>query len=93
MRKVVLLLIAVFLAGQCHAALAQTMSVDSFSGGPTANEISSFVSYVNSIQPATWSTTTNMGNEYAQGHSGEAIKAMGVMYEVSGNTAILDRMI
>ncbi|CAF4799512.1 unnamed protein product [Rotaria sp. Silwood1] len=34
-----------------------------------------------------------MANEYAQGHSGEAIKAMGLMYEITGNKSILDRMV
>lgn len=73
--------------------LAIKMSVDSFSGPPTSNEIKSFIDYINSIQPVTWLNTTNMGNEYAQGHSGEAIKAMGLMYELSNNKTILDRMI
>ena len=69
------------------------MSIDSFSGAPTNNEINSFIAYMKSIEPATWSTTTNMANEYAQGHSGEAIKAMGLMYEITNNKHILDRMI
>lgn len=72
---------------------ASPMSIDSFSGPPTNNEINSFIVYMKSIEPATWSTTTNMANEYAQGHSGEAIKAMGLMYEITNNRDILDRMI
>ena len=56
------------------------MSIDSFTGPPTTNEINSFIWYIKSIEPVTWLNTTNMANEYAQGHSGEAIKAMGLMY-------------
>src|SRR5579859_5679925 len=74
------------------------MAIDSFDGPVTQNEINSFKSYILTLKPATWdgssgNTTTNMANEYAQGHSGENIKAMGLMYEITGDTAILDRMI
>src|SRR5579859_2513811 len=74
------------------------MAIDSFDGAVTQNEIDSFKSYILTLKPATWdgssgNTTTNMANEYAQGHSGENIKAMGLMYEITGDTAILDRMI
>jgi len=69
------------------------MSIDSFTGPPTTNEINSFIWYIKSIEPVTWLNTTNMANEYAQGHSGEAIKAMGLMYEITRNAMILDRML
>ncbi len=84
-------------AGLLPCVQAQ-MAVDSFDGPVTQNEISSFKSYIQTLRPATWdgssgSTTGNMTNECAQGHSGERIKAMGLMYEITGDTAILDRMI
>ncbi len=68
------------------------MSIDSLDGPVTSNEINSFVSYINSINPVVWPNTGSMENQYAQGASGEQIKAMGLMYEISGNTAILNRM-
>jgi regulation of enolase protein 1 (concanavalin A-like superfamily) len=93
--RLVLLLLCAGVIVPC--AFAQ-ISIDSFDGPVTQHEISTFKSYIQTLQPATWdgstgNTTTNMANEYAQGHSGENIKAMGLMYEITGDTAILDRMI
>jgi hypothetical protein len=65
------------------------MSVGGFSGSVTSTEINSFQSYVQSLTPA----TDNIGNNWAQGDSGEQTKAMGVVYETSGDTAVLDQMI
>lgn len=65
------------------------MKVDSFDGPVTANEISSFLNYVTTLTPA----ADNIGNNWAQGKSGEQTKAMGMVYEISGNTAVLDQMI
>ncbi|MFC5476359.1 hypothetical protein [Paraherbaspirillum soli] len=65
------------------------MVVDSFSGPVTANEINSFKSYIQTLVPA----TDNIGNEWAQGPSGEQTKAMGLVYEITGDRAILDKMI
>lgn len=65
------------------------MHVDSFSGSVTQNEIDSFKSYITGLTPA----TDNIGNNWAQGHSGEQTKAMGLVYEITGDTAILDQMI
>jgi hypothetical protein len=72
---------------------AQSMKIDSLDGPVTANEIGSFRDYMLTRAPATWATTGGMENEYAQGHSGENIKALGLMYELSRDTGILDRMI
>jgi hypothetical protein len=69
------------------------MSVDSLDGPVTSNEINSFVTYIQSITPVVWPNTGSMENQYAQGTSGEQIKAMGLMYEISSNTTILNRMI
>ncbi|MFE5324342.1 discoidin domain-containing protein [Paenibacillus sp. NPDC056579] len=72
---------------------AGPMVMDSYAGPVTQNEINSFKAYVNDLQPVVWPNTTRMQTEYAQGKSGEAIKAMGLVYELSGDTQILDRMI
>ncbi|MDB5085699.1 MAG: hypothetical protein JWN30_2585 [Bacilli bacterium] len=74
-------------------AEASGMVVDSFDGPVTQNEINSFKSYIQTLQPVVWPNTSSLQSEYAQGHSGESIKAMGLMYEVTGDTSILDRMI
>src|SRR5215472_9615694 len=69
-------------------AIAQ-MKVDSFDGPVTQNEIASFQSYIGTLTPA----PDNIGNQWAQGHSGEQTKAMGLVYEITSDTAILDQMI
>ncbi|WP_028551544.1 hypothetical protein [Paenibacillus sp. UNC451MF] len=74
-----------------HAA--GPMVIDSFDGPITQNEINSFKTYIQTLQPVVWPNTGSMQSEYAQGKSGEAIKAMGLMYELTQDTAILDRMI
>jgi len=76
------------LAACCSLAGAQ-MKVDSFDGPVTANEITSFRTYVTPLTPA----TSNLGNNWAQGHSGEQTKAMGLVYEISGDVGVLDHMI
>lgn len=65
------------------------MAVDSFDGPITQHELDSFKSYILTLTPA----SDNIGNNWAQGHSGEQTKAMGLMYEITGDTAILDQMI
>ncbi len=72
---------------------AGSMVVDSFDGPITQNEINSFKSYISTLEPVVWPNTGSMQSEYAQGKSGESIKAMGLMYEITHDTAILDRMI
>jgi hypothetical protein len=65
------------------------MFVESFTGAVTVNEVSTFKTYIKTINPA----PDNIGNNWAQGYSGEETKAMGLMYEISGDVAILDRML
>ncbi|MGO4269707.1 discoidin domain-containing protein, partial [Paenibacillus sp. TAF58] len=72
---------------------AGPMVVDSFDGPITQNEINSFKAYIQTVEPVVWPNTGSMQGEYAQGKSGENIKAMGLMYELTNDTAILDRMI
>jgi hypothetical protein len=72
---------------------AQTMVADSLDGPVTANEIASFKNYINAAQPNTWTTVDNMANELAQYTTGQRLKAIGQMYELTGDVAILNRMI
>lgn len=51
------------------------MRIDSFDGPVTQNEIDSFKSYIQTLTPA----SDNIGNNWAQGHSGEQTKAMGLL--------------
>jgi hypothetical protein len=71
------------------APASGAMFVERFSGPATVNEVESFKSYIRTLTPA----PDNVGNDWAQGHSGEQTKAMGLMYEVSFDTTILDRML
>jgi hypothetical protein len=79
---------ALICASVVPCARAQ-MRVDSFDGPVTRNEIDSFKSYIQTLTPA----SDNIGNQWAQGHSGEQTKAIGLVYEITGDVAILDRMI
>ncbi|KAG0164507.1 hypothetical protein DFQ28_008827 [Apophysomyces sp. BC1034] len=65
------------------------MLVDSLDGRVTDNELYSFLSTVTVMKPA----SDNIGNQWAQGSSGEATKAMGLVYQMSGNVEVLDQMI
>jgi len=69
------------------------MIVESLSGPVTQNEINSFKSYILTINPVVYPDTGSIENQYAQAASGEQIKAMGLMYEITQDPAILDRMI
>lgn len=65
------------------------MTVSSFDGPVTSDEIKSFKAYIAAQTPA----TDNIGNNWAQGTSGEDVKAMGMVYEITRDTGILDQMI
>ncbi len=69
----------------------QQMKIDSFDDPVTQNEIDSFKSHIKTLEPATNNFTRK--NAWVQGPSGEQVKAMGLMYEITGDVAILDRMI
>jgi hypothetical protein len=71
------------------AALHAQINVGSFSGPVTSDELISFRSYVATLTPA----TDNIGNNWAQGHAGEELKAIGLVYEVGRDQATLDQMI
>ncbi len=75
--------------GAAPAATSNLMVVSSFTGPVAQSEIDSFKAYIATISPA----GDNIGNNWAQGASGEELKAMGLVYEISRDTAILDRML
>lgn len=71
------------------AVAAPAMRVDDLELAPTQNEINSFKAHIGGLTPA----PDNVGNDWAQHASGEQVKAMGIVYEISKDSAILDRMI
>ena len=82
----------VFLTGFAFTSSTQAqtnMTVSSFTGPVTSTETSSFLSYVTAQAPA----ANNIGNNWVQGTQGEEVKAMGLVYEITQNAAILDQMI
>jgi autotransporter-associated beta strand protein len=84
-----------FLANWAHAA---SMVIDSLSGPVTQNEITQFKAYMaTQIPPPTpfgiYSGTNGDHNEWADGNGGNALEAMGLMYEISGDTAILTNLV
>ena len=63
--------------------------IGSFSGPVTSDELTSFRDYVTTLTPA----PDNIGNNWAQGHAGEQVEAMGLVYEVGHDSGTLDQMI
>jgi hypothetical protein len=87
-------------AGICLAAApavtAAQMAIDSLSGPITANEIASFKGYIATLTPGPtpWGAQNGTGhNEWADGNSGNALEALGLMYEATGDMEILNTMI
>jgi len=74
--------------GFVFCAQAQIV-VESFDGPITQHELDSFKSYIDTLTPA----SDNIGNNWAQGRSGEQVKAMGLIYEITGDSTILDQMV
>ncbi|OBT86178.1 hypothetical protein VE02_05770 [Pseudogymnoascus sp. 03VT05] len=72
-----------------HLILGASIKVTSFDGPVTKEELDSFSNYVATLQPA----KDNVGNNWAQGHSGEETKAMGIVYQISGRQPVLDKML
>ncbi|XXH03000.1 hypothetical protein Hte_009390 [Hypoxylon texense] len=65
------------------------MKVSSFDGNVTDDELESFNDFVATLKPG----ADNIGNEWAQGHSGEQTKAMGLVYQLAGQQGTLDNML
>jgi hypothetical protein len=71
-------------------ASAAGMVVQSLSGSVTATEISSYKSYMTGVTPP---TTNTYDNNMADGAAGLDCESLGLMYEVSHDTQILNQMI
>lgn len=80
---------ALMLCLHVHLVLGASMKVTSFDGPVTKEELHSFSNYIATLQPA----KDNVGNNWAQGHSGEETKAMGLVYQISGQQPVLDNML
>src|SRR5271156_3301993 len=68
-----------------------TMQISSLSGPVTTNEINSFITYMATQTPPT--TPWAVGDAWADGYGGTDLESFGMMYEASGNVAILNTMI
>src|SRR5436190_10808684 len=70
--------------------------IESINGAVTQNEINSFKTYMQSQTPpeTPWGDLNGSGhNAWSDGPGGFGVEAMGMMYEVSHDLAILNRMI
>ncbi|GAM26279.1 hypothetical protein SAMD00019534_094540 [Acytostelium subglobosum LB1] len=65
------------------------MLVQSYDGPVSSAELTSFLNYLPSLVP----DPDNIDNGWAQHDSGEAMKAMGLVYEISQNVGILAQMV
>jgi hypothetical protein len=68
---------------------AQRIIIESLNGSVTQNEIQAFKSFMQTRNIS----NNNVGNDWVYGDSGKDTEALGLMYEVTGDVAILDRMI
>ncbi len=93
LRLVSALLLCCCLSGMVVPAYARSndggLLVESLDGPVTDNEIQSFVAVAQTLQPA----ATGNGSEWAQGHSGENLKALALVYEIAPRKEILDTMV
>jgi hypothetical protein len=65
------------------------LTIDSFDGPVTQNEINSFRSFAQTLTPP----SSNSGNAWSQGGGGEQTRGMGLVYEATGDVGILDQEI
>ena len=68
------------------------MVVNSFTGAVTSNEINSFKAHIQAVVPDTSGNYTP-GNEWTFGKSANRTRSLGLMYEMTKDQDILDRMI
>jgi hypothetical protein len=65
------------------------MRVDSFTGAVTKRETDSFLRYVSSLVP----DSDNQNNHWSYGASGQAVRAIGMVYEINQDVRLLNQMI
>jgi len=82
------ILAAVVLLFSCSDIRAQKMVIESLDGPVTANEIAAFKAFAGKEE-----APPGNNNVWVYGNGGKAIEACGLMYEVSHDRAILNRMI
>lgn len=82
-----LLLVAAF-----STFLCSSFAIDTLLGPVTANDIAEFKAAAQKVAPST-SIANETVSEWAQGASGESTKAFGLVYEVSQDIDILNKMI
>lgn len=78
------------------AARGQSLAVDGLSGPVTQHEINSFINYLaaQSPPPTPWGNLNGTGhNDWADGYGGRDLEAMGEMFIVSSNLALLNNMV
>ncbi len=80
-----------FMAHHAHTNVVsqENMVIDSLDGPVTKDEIQSFISYTQTLNPV----PTNENNEWVQGHSGENLKAMALVYEIAPKKEILNKTV
>src|SRR5262245_22574147 len=87
--RAVLAIIVTVLFIVVPAQIRAAMAVDSLTGPLTANEITSFKNYM----AGTTIATNNSGNAWVFGASGHECRGLGLLYEATGDIAMLNRMI
>lgn len=83
------MLTALVAAAALVVAAPPPMVIDGLDGPVTSREIDTFVAHMAQVQPP----TSNLGNAMVYGAGGRNAEALGQMYEVSGQTKILDQML
>jgi MYXO-CTERM domain-containing protein len=85
---------ALAVAAASQGARAQTLVVDSASGPITARELEAFKAFMQTRTPPanTWGKPGEH-NALADGPAGRDLEAMGLMFEATGDVAILNRMV
>ena len=81
-------LFVIFLAMTAAPVIAQNMVIESLDGPVTQTEINAFKAHIQTVN-----APEGNGNVWVFGNGGKSIEACGLMYEVSHDRAILDRMI
>jgi hypothetical protein len=92
--SVIRLLTFMIAAAIGHSADAASMVINSFDGPVTSAEVQSFKSFIRtmSLPTSSWGGAGNH-NEIMDGLDGQTVEAMGLIYEITGDKQILDRMI
>ncbi|MDB5083713.1 MAG: hypothetical protein JWN30_599 [Bacilli bacterium] len=86
-----MLTLSVLYISKPSLSFAASLVVDSLDGPVTQNEINSYNQYLPSIPLPVNNYTP--GNDFVYGKSGEDVESMGIMYEITHDTTILDTMI